>query len=724
MKLSLFFLITITAFGQLIPFGNMPAPFTATIDYCQPANSNLPALVTSFTIPDLPSSCARPAQPTTTSTATVSSGSASDLQTKLDAAVCGAKIVIPANANYLASGGFVYGSTKNRSWVGTTAYALNDQYVDTNHKLQKVTTAGTSGGSTPTWNASTSGTTSDGSVVWTNQGTYALYCPSQPVYIVSSLIANIPTDVAIAQSNSPANVPKLSCSGSGCATFLIGDGVDGVYISGVEFTMDPAAINNFSIVGMGALSSYPETLPDHVTFNRNIIHPAPCTNDTMAAKCHYVARGLMINSKHGTAEFNNIYGIVNAGQDAQGILVNNSVGPGLFLGNYVEATGENIMFNTECTINSGGTVSGHHEIPKGSQSFTTGDIGMLECLPPSDYTVRLNHLKKLQAWQTRPTSCSPGAFQCYTVKNSFEVKHGKNILFDSNILDGMFFGAQSNFIISNCFAQGLYVCRDITITNNMLEHGANFFSISGNAQPALSTSCGGGGQPACVVETGMNHLIRNNLAWDMNGITYGGPNCNPTPPYSGCATAEGGQIQRTDNNFYDHNSVINMPAQFLLGFSFSDDPPTTDLHWHMTNSFMFASPFKNSGNPGAAIAGLPSPELGGLWFIGDYWAYPNIFGVPYTPAYPAGVQSLSSSDISVPGSPPVLCKNNNSNIQGCWASDWALVLFTDFAGGNAGTNLAGYRLQSGSPLHNAGTDGADVGANISAVLAAVAGITW
>jgi len=56
--------------------------------------------------------------------------------------------------------------------------------------------------------------------------------------------------------------------------------------------------------------------------------------------------------------------------------------------------------------------------------------------------------------------------------------------------------------------------------------------------------------------------------------------------------------------------------------------------------------------------------------------------------------------------------------------DWALVGMLDFTGCNAGTNLAGCALSSGSPYKDAGTDGMDIGANVAAVVAALAPIVW
>lgn len=56
------------------------------------------------------------------------------------------------------------------NWAANTAFALAFRVIDTNGNSQRVTTAGTSGGSAPSWNPTAAGTTTDGTVVWTNDG--------------------------------------------------------------------------------------------------------------------------------------------------------------------------------------------------------------------------------------------------------------------------------------------------------------------------------------------------------------------------------------------------------------------------------------------------------------------------------------------------------------------------------------------------------------------------
>jgi hypothetical protein len=55
-------------------------------------------------------------------------------------------------------------------WTAGYAYSLNQEVLDTNLNIETVTTAGTSGGSQQSWNATQGGTTSDGTVTWTNEG--------------------------------------------------------------------------------------------------------------------------------------------------------------------------------------------------------------------------------------------------------------------------------------------------------------------------------------------------------------------------------------------------------------------------------------------------------------------------------------------------------------------------------------------------------------------------
>ena len=56
------------------------------------------------------------------------------------------------------------------NWAANTPVGLGYVLIDSNGNSQQVTTAGTTGGSVPTWNATVGGITTDGTVTWTNRG--------------------------------------------------------------------------------------------------------------------------------------------------------------------------------------------------------------------------------------------------------------------------------------------------------------------------------------------------------------------------------------------------------------------------------------------------------------------------------------------------------------------------------------------------------------------------
>jgi hypothetical protein len=57
------------------------------------------------------------------------------------------------------------------SWAADTIYSPSLSVIDGNNNVQILTTAGTTGSSEPSWNTSVGGTTTDGTAVWTNNGT-------------------------------------------------------------------------------------------------------------------------------------------------------------------------------------------------------------------------------------------------------------------------------------------------------------------------------------------------------------------------------------------------------------------------------------------------------------------------------------------------------------------------------------------------------------------------
>jgi hypothetical protein len=87
----------------------------------------------------------------------------------------------------------------NQVWIASRPFALNMALVDTNGYVQRVTTAGTSGGTIPTFNSTPGGTTTDNGITWTNQGnTYqaAAYqsSGSEDYFMMGYYMQTVPTN--------------------------------------------------------------------------------------------------------------------------------------------------------------------------------------------------------------------------------------------------------------------------------------------------------------------------------------------------------------------------------------------------------------------------------------------------------------------------------------------------------------------------------------------------
>jgi hypothetical protein len=505
----------------------------------------------------------------------------------------------------------------------------------------------------------------------------AVNCASNPILFENSAIAAMPNWLIPSQILAGTNaVPTIASPNSGNA-IGISDGASGLYFAGIEFTTTPTANYVYPVVGMGEQTSVQALLPNGIVFDRCLVHPAtplPAANGSSNA-----VRGIDLNCVNCAVITNQVWGFMQTGQDTQAINMANTTGPILISNNRLEATGENIILNTSCP-----------------QSGYAG-YGLPGCPAPSDITVTNNHLTKQMAWRNAPAGCNAvELIGCYDVKNLFEIKHGQRVLLDSNILDTTFAEGQAEFLIMNCFATGPYICQDFTITSNLLEHGPMFSPIAGNGDS----------------QTGQRVLFRNNLAVDVNGVTYGG-------------TGEAFQIQNTVNFTADHNTIVNQPSLYINALDFSDAPPSTDIGFQYTNNFQYGSPFADAMSPGQAIAALPSPVFGGQVFVGDWWPnnYPASPGNPpgiATPPYPPGIMTTDSQTTPVTGQPG--CPYDNKPIAACWPLDWATVGFVDFPNGSVGANLPGMILSPSSPFHGAATDGLDIGANINAVLAAIANV--
>ncbi len=224
------------------------------------------------------------------------------------------------------------------------------------------------------------------------------------------------------------------------------------------------------------------TLPDRVLFDRVELVAPPAAGGFRGFDVH--ARGVTITRSRVT-------GYWYKGRDSQAIYSCNGPGPTVIEDNYLEASGQNVLFG-------GGSIRtpAHH---------------------PKDVVVRGNTLFKPQSWR----AIGP------TVKNSFECKACDGALFEDNVIDGNWTSGQTGSPIlltpRNQYNDSPFVVvQNVIIRRNRIVNCPDGFMISSiyrdnNApsQPTKNVTVEGNLHtgPAILSSTGAfdgDLIIRNN----------------------------------------------------------------------------------------------------------------------------------------------------------------------------------------------------------------------
>jgi len=281
-------------------------------------------------------------------------------------------------------------------------------------------------------------------------------------------------------------------------------------------------------------------------------------------------------------------------------------------------------------------------------------------LVPADIEIRHNHLFKPLAW----------VGTTWSVKNLLEIKNGQRVLVEGNILENNWAASQNGFSLlltprNQSGTAPWSAVQDITVRLNKLINVGQGINILGRDNEAGSS---------LIVE---RVLIENNLLL----------------------------IQNINNE--DHRIM-----QFLNAAALSGAGPNNVTVRHNTGLILSVG----SGGAGATamseMFGVKADQFdfrdnllsnGGYGFIGTG----TNAGTATLNAYYTNYTFTQNAIIGGSGTYPAnnFFPNNN-----------AAIGFVDFAGGN-------YALTSASSLHNAASDGTDIGANIAQITAAISGVS-
>jgi hypothetical protein len=258
-------------------------------------------------------------------------------------------------------------------------------------------------------------------------------------------------------------------------------------------------------------------------------------------------------------------------EDAQTILGGlgtNPMGPYKIVDNFLEASGENILFG-------------------GDEATMT----------PADIEIRQNHLFKPLTWMKGQPGYVGGANGApFVVKNLLELKNAQRVLIDGNIMENSWGGGQVGFAIlltpkdqnNHC---PLCQVTDVTLRNTFITH------VGAGLQVANGLSDSGGAALA-----GERYSIHDVIIDDIDGVKFLGPG-------SLAQISVGSGAPLLQDVTISHVTAFPPSTIFFIGDHLATTPPMNNFVF--TNSIVNAgpSPIWTTGGGAANCAIHDSPLI-------------------------------------------------------------------------------------------------------------------
>lgn len=242
------------------------------------------------------------------------------------------------------------------------------------------------------------------------------------------------------------NLPKVM-SASNVGAFQTAPGAHHYRLVGFEISV-PATTSNTGLVRLGDDGGNGQrtvaSIPTDLVIDRMYIH---------GTATGVVRRCIALNSASTSIVDSWISDCHESGADAQAIAGWNGPGPYKIVNNYVEGSGENLIF--------GGTDPG---VPN---------------LVPSDMEIRGNHFFKPVSWKGK-----------WLVKNLLELKNAQRVLIEGNVLENNWQDGQGGaaVVLKTVNQQGSCtwcVTGDVTFRYNLIRNVGSGFSIAGSPDNAF-----------------------------------------------------------------------------------------------------------------------------------------------------------------------------------------------------------------------------------------------
>ncbi len=291
------------------------------------------------------------------------------------------------------------------------------------------------------------------------------------IVIRSSAISQMPPGSRVSPAKA-ALMPQL-VSASDVVVQVV-TGAHGYRLAGLEITPAPGRfVNDLVRIGSGQERTVAEQ-PQNITIERSYLH-----GDSRAG----TRRGVAMNGVNNTIVDSYVSDCKAVDVDSQAVAGWNGAGPYAIRNNYLEASGENIMFG-------------------GADPAVGGLI-------PANIKIEGNHLRKPASWKVSDPSY---AGTHWTVKNLLELKNARQVLIDNNILEDNWADAQEGYAVvitprNEGGGSPWAAVEDVQFTNNVVRRAVHGMVILGydNFRPSGQTR---------------RLTIRNNVFEDISGALF------------------------------------------------------------------------------------------------------------------------------------------------------------------------------------------------------------
>lgn len=261
--------------------------------------------------------------------------------------------------------------------------------------------------------------------------------------VIASAAADLPASGRHVTPSDASRMPKLIASSG--SVFEAEPGAHHYRFVGLEIApADGVSLN--ALVRLGEEESTLDAVPHHFIIDRCYIH-----GDARQGG----RRGVALNSSHTAVVHSYVSDFKERTVDAQAIGGWNGPGPFKIAGNYLEASGENVMFG--------------------------GADPDIRDLVPADIEIVRNHIAKPLRWKKDDPTFEGTA---WSIKNLFELKNARRVLIDGNLFEYNWPHAQNGFAIlftvrNQDGGAPWSVVEDVTVTNNVVRHVAAGINVLG-----------------------------------------------------------------------------------------------------------------------------------------------------------------------------------------------------------------------------------------------------